>query len=612
MSWLQKIHHNGSPRYVSRQNPSIGESLTLTIRIPKDAPLTSLWLRTEPDGEHCLTPLENHIQEGEFCYWRGKLTISQPINRYRFLIQSQEGMFWYNGQGITDFTPPDDRDFIILGDFQGPSWISNSVFYQIFPDTFARDKEIPLDLPPVGDRKRMQLDWENYASQETEPYTFHGFGFFGGTLPGIASKLDYLQELGITALYLNPVFQANTNHRYDVADYTQIDPLLGGNQGLIHLKKEMNKRGMRLMLDIIPNHCGYDHPWFKEAQKDPQNPEAAFFSFSHHPEHFASWLGIKALPKLDYTSQELRNRMYRHKDSPFQFWLRPPYKVDAWRLDVANMTGRLGPVQLNGEVLQEIRRAVKNTNPEVYILGENFGDAARQLQGDQLDGAMNYQGLEFPLLHWLKGYDQGSWWIRKPIESPVKWPTNAFTATLIQGLSRIPFSIALQQFNQLSSHDVPRFFHKIGRDPQLHQLALTMLFTFPGIPCVYYGEEIGLEQDQLTGSRKPMEWNPSHWDTNLLELHKKLIALRRGSKALQTGGFEILHQGEDHVIFMREVEEQPVIVALNRGEPLEVSLDLPLGKDYNWTEFFSHKPCPAKGGRLGFTLPRGGQIYLGS
>ena len=217
-----------------------------------------------------------------------------------------------------------------------------------------------------------------------------------------------MQDLGINTLYLNPIFTAYSNHKYDVIDYDHVDPHLGGNEALVKLRQALDKRGMHYMLDIVPNHCGVWHPWFQAACSDPNAPEAEFFTFHDHPVDYESWLGHKALPKLNYRSRELRRRIYNSDDAVFRRWLRPPYAADGWRVDVANMLGRQGETQIGHKVARGIRRAVKETRRNAYLMAESFFDSSAQLQGDEWDGMMNYAGFTLPLWHWLRGFDQGA------------------------------------------------------------------------------------------------------------------------------------------------------------------------------------------------------------
>jgi alpha-glucosidase len=253
--------------------------------------------------------------------------------------------------------------------------------------------------------------------------------FYGGDLAGIEARLDHLEELGANALYINPVFSAYSNHRYDVVDYENVDPHLGGNPALLSLRQATRARNMRLILDIVPNHCGILHPWFQAAQADPTTPQAGYFTFHRHPDQYESWLGVRTLPKLNYRSKGLRGVMYENPDSILRRWLQPPYSMDGWRLDVANMLARQGADQLGPEVGRGMRAAIKAENPAAYILGENFFDATSQLQGDMWDAAMNYSGFSKPLRYWLVNFQ-----IRRSdgpgvIASNQPWPTQALVDT---------------------------------------------------------------------------------------------------------------------------------------------------------------------------------------
>lgn len=232
--------------------------------------------------------------------------------------------------------------------------------------------------------------------------------FFGGDLQGIIQRLNYIEDLGASALYLTPIFTSPSNHKYDVENYREVDPHFGGNAALIALRQTLDERGMKLMLDMVPNHCGATNPWFLAAQADPAAPTADFFTFYRNSAEYESWLGVGSLPKLNYHSQRLRETMYAGEDAIMRYWLRPPFRIDGWRLDVANMLARQGESQFEHKVGRGIRRAIKQEAPHAYLIGENFYDGTPQLQGDELDATMNYRGFSLPLLHWLVGFEIGS------------------------------------------------------------------------------------------------------------------------------------------------------------------------------------------------------------
>jgi alpha-glucosidase len=562
-SWLAAVHHDGSAVYVSNPYPRLGERVRLRLRVGSAAPLRRAFLRTTPDGEQAfaqLQPAENLPP----ARWLGvELVVSEPKVHYRFVLEADDGVWFYNAAGIEDHDPPDAFDFQLLADFDPPGWVAGSVFYQIFPDRFANGD--PSTNPQPGEYEYKGRRPRTYAwEQPPDPGQAFPFVFYGGDLPGIQTRLDYLESLGVNALYLNPVFTAYSNHKYDVVDYEHVDPHFGGDAALASLGQALRRRGMRYLLDIVPNHAGYFHPWFQAARADPRAPEANFFTFTCHPDEYASWLGVWTLPKLDYRSAELRRRMYAGRSSVFRRWLRRPYLADGWRVDVANMLARQGPTQLGAQIAQGMRRAVKSARPDAYLIGENFFDAAAQLQGDQWDGAMNYSGFTKPLWHWLRGYQQGAHGLPEMIRSPQPFPTAGLEAQWRQRRALIPWAVQLLQYNLLDSHDVPRIRTIAGGDDGLHRMAAAALLTYPGAPGLYYGDEIGMQDDPQLGSRGCMIWDDARWDHALLEYHCRLIALRRSSAALQTGGFQALEVGADSLAYQREAPGERVIVVLQR------------------------------------------------
>jgi alpha-glucosidase len=575
-TWLQSIHHDGSERYVSDPTPRLGQTIRLRLRTGLDAPLRRVFLRNAPDGEQAFTALHAGQVDAAARWWETEVAIHQPLMHYRFALEADDGVWWLNAAGAGGFDPLDANDFKILAGATMPEWLYEAIFYQIFPDRFANGN-------PANDPQPTETTYRGHGPQ-TFPWgtlppddTPFPLVFYGGDLEGVAQKLAYIADLGATALYLNPVFTAQSNHKYDVIDYEHVDRHFGGDEALIALRQALDTRSMRYLLDIVPNHSGYWHPWFQAALADAAAPEAEFYTFTRHPEEYASWLGVWILPKLNYRSAELRRRMYEGDGSIFRRWLQPPYSADGWRVDVANMLGRQGASQLGTEVARGIRQAVKAEQPDAYLMGENFFDATPQLQGDQFDGVMNYMGFAKPLLNWLRGYRQGAWGMAQRITSPLAWPTAAMAATWQSRLAAIPWTIALQQYNLLSSHDTERVHSQLHGDEALHQLAVTLLMTFPGVPGVYYGDEIGMTDLPSLGSRGCMIWDERKWNRSLQETYRRLIALRKQSAALQRGGFQLLTVEVDTVAYQREVQDERLLVIAHRGaqprpaEPLPVA-----------------------------------------
>lgn len=573
-AWLRSIHHDGSEKYVSKLHPRLGESVTLRLRISHLAPIQRVILRTFPDGEQALTIMHPAETEAPVQWWEAVLPIQEPTTQYRFIIDSADGLWHFSGSGPTAFVPLDATDFRILADYHAPEWLESAVFYQIFPDRFANGDKTndprPEEYEYRGQRPTT-YPWES----PPDPEQFFPLVFYGGDLAGIEARLDYLADLGVNALYLNPVFRALSNHKYDVADYDHIDPHFGGNFALASLRRALDIRGMRYILDIVPNHCGYWHPWFQAALADRAAAEAEFFTFRRHPNDYATWLGVWTLPKLNYLSLELRRRIYEGPGAVFRRWLRPPYSADGWRVDVANMLGRQGPTQIGLEVSRGIRRSVKETLHDAYLMGENFFDATGQLQGDQWDGVMNYGGFTHPLWYWLTGFQQGAHGFAEALSSP-HWPTEAMVETWRSRLAVVPWAIALQQYNILDSHDTSRIRSLVGGNDALHRLAVTLLLTFPGVPGLYYGDEIGMTDLPLLGARGCMVWDETGWDKPLRDFHRDLIHLRHRSPALQRGGFQLLAAEAETVAYQRESIGERIIVIAHRSALPRPAGPLPL------------------------------------
>lgn len=568
-SYLSSIHHDGSVRYVrtpGSRTPRIGDEVILRLRTAVDAGVERLFVRTCPDGEQFFSEMNPATsQPNPACrWWEATLRIDMPVTTYRFLLFTSDGAWWYNAAGTQRHIPTDANDFRLLADYDGPAWVWESVFYQIFPDRFA-------DGDPASNVRDAEFDYHSLKSKAKrwgEPQSNWPQAmveFYGGDLPGVEERLDYLTDLGVNAIYLNPIFTAYSNHRYDVTDYENVDPHLGGNAALESLRTALTERGMHFILDIVPNHCGVRHPWFQAALADPRASSAEYFTFHRHPDEYESWLGVRSLPKLNYRSQSLREAIYEGSNSVFRRWLKNPYSIDGWRVDVANMLARHGKDQLETEVWSGIRRAVKSENRQAYLLGENFFDSTSQLQGDRLDATMNYAGFTHPVLYWLDHFQVNQHGEPKQVESKLPWPTEALIATWQVHRASIPWIIARQQFNLLGSHDTPRIDHIVGGDAARKRLAVALLFTYVGVPCVYYGDEIGMTARDALEARNCMIWDPNGWDQDLRSFYQRLIHLRRTSPALIDGGFQILSSEENVLAFLRDTETEQIIVIGNRG-----------------------------------------------
>ncbi|MGM9999007.1 MAG: alpha-amylase family glycosyl hydrolase [Candidatus Bruticola sp.] len=562
------IFHSGAKPYCSRQDDG---TLLVRVRVNKVLAAEKIYVRTVPEGEESFVcalklnrenlPAATRFSE-DWEWWEAYLKAEVPCLNYRFICVTPSGTLNYNAKGLCSYTPLDRDDFKISFQNEPPQWVEDAVFYQIFPDRFY-----------CGDSSTNVKDGEySLAGQTVRAFAWEApldkscgnCSFYGGDLPGIVVKLPYLQELGVTALYLNPIFTAPSNHKYDVADYYNVDPHFGGNEALAELRRASALIDMRLVLDLVPNHCGNQNYWFTKAQTDKSSPEYAFFTFyNDDPEQYEMWLGVRTLPRLNYRSQELRERMYLGHESIMRRWLRPPYSIDGWRIDVANMLARQKMAQLGHEVGREMRQAVKEENSQVWILGEQFFDPSDYQQGDEFDASMNYRAFCMPVNQWMAGLDlEGfkgkEWGCRTPLSSlDLAEQMQSFRAA-------IPEKNALNMLNLLGSHDLPRVktFNQ-GRADKTAAL-YTMLFAYQGAPCVYYGDEIGMEGGKDPDSRRPMIWDESKWDRSMLSLIKRLCAVRKQTGALRRGGLQWLMAQDDSLVFMREDEHSRAICTIVR------------------------------------------------
>ena len=569
-SWSTSVHHDGSSRYartLSGRRLDFGEEVEIRLRTAPEAPIERVLLRTCPDGEQAFHEMRpGAVPRGQACrWWTATLTLAMPATLYRFALFTADGMYWFNGGGLHRHVPADAEDFRLLADYHAPAWLAKTVFYQIFPDRFCdgepesnvRDNEYVYR----GESARSQT-WGKPPLRQTAAAMVE---FFGGDLPGIESRLDYLVDLGINALYVNPIFTAFSSHRYDVVDYDNVDPHLGGNPALASLKRACAARGMRFILDIVPNHCGSEHPWFRDAQANQHSATASYFTFHKHPDDYLAWLGVRSLPKFNYGSQALRERMYAGPAAVFRKWLREPYGADGWRIDVANMLARQGANQLGLEIAQGIRWAVKEENPDALLVGEHFFDGTDQLQGTCWDAMMNYAGFAQPLWYWLAGYHVRQHGQPSRVDSAAPWPTVALVDTWAAYRAPIPWALARQQFNLLGSHDTARVRTAVGGDRGKLKLAVGVLMTYLGVPCVYYGDEVGLTGEDGDAARGCMPWDPHDWDAELRAYYQKLIALRRTAPALIDGGYQTLLVEEDSVAYLRDAEDDLIVVLAHRG-----------------------------------------------
>lgn len=554
--WKPSVWHGDVPRCIEARSLSLGGKVTLRLRADREAPIERVCLRTCPDGEEAWSEMEADGEDAASRWWQARVRVANPSFGYRFYLHTPEGAWYFNARGLTRITPLDAFDFRLLVDAGMPSWVPDAFFYQVFPERFARGTSRPAPHPLA----QVLRQWGDRPRPHTRG---GGYEHFGGDLWGLAEHLDHVQELGANALYLNPIFAAPSNHKYDVADYHRVDESFGGDEALLSLRRALDERGLRCILDVTPNHCGITNEWFVRARDDEQAPTRDFFRF-YGPDQYECWLGVRSLAKLDYRSPGLREAMYEGHDAVLRRWLRSPWRADGWRLDVANMVGRCGADQLGHEVGRGIRRAVKAEFPDAYLLGEHFHDGTPHLQGDEIDASMNYRGFMFPVYEWLAGADipqafKRGWAPARAL------PSDVLLEQWQEYLAAIPWAVARQQFNLLGSHDTPRVLTVLHEDLRLLRIALTLLFTFPGVPSVYYGDEVGLLGGRDPDNRRCMPWDPSAWNAAVWQEYRDLARMRREHEALRRGAWQSLVGQDDTLAFSRETASERCLVVACRG-----------------------------------------------
>ena len=609
------IHHQVEP-FLSRRDGAV--SVRLWIR-SADPPL-DLWLRSEPDNQERLAPMtlvDQVAGEPPLRVYEAVLVPNpaEPFERYAFKVLWPDRQQWLDAFGQRPRMPPRERCFRLFRGDGPPDWVPDQVFYQIFPERFRagtpgrRHPRVGQELRP-GDGPIRSRPWGE-AIDPQRPNTEH----FGGDLPGVRQALDYLEDLGVTALYLNPIFTSPSVHRYDTEDYEHVDPALGGDEALVALRRASAERGMRLVLDGVFNHTSDTHPWFDRFGQHPgqgayQGPDAPHrgayrFSDPDDPESYFCWLGARTLPVLDFSDPAVRAYFFGTPDGIVQRWLRPPFSADGWRLDVAHMIGEGAGAANNAGVLGALRRAAREARADAYIVGEHFFDATRWLQGDLEDGAMNYFGFGLPVRAFLAGKDVNY--------HPVRIDGVELDAWLTDARCRIPYANALCQLNLLDSHDTTRFLTLVDGDRASMRLALLLLFVYPGVPCIYYGDEIGMAGENDPFNRACFDWDPEHWDQDLRALVQRLAHLRRSHAALCRGAYQTLAAGGDCLVFARMDPGETLILAVNRGDDpvrgLRLDLDALPWLPAHWCDLLDETlrvpaeavgslDLPAKGARL--------------
>ena len=561
---LEGIHHDGSPLYVSNSVPSLGETVTLRLRVPVDANPARILVRTVHDGEPAISiaTREPGSLKSESWY-SAELLIRNPLSHYRWLITGDGYYYWLNAEGLVSHDTSDAHDFAIAAGSTAPSWPSKSVVYQVFPDRFAasnRKYELPAWAVP---RK-----WNRKPEGRTKNTPFE---YFGGDLWGIIDRLNHLEDLGVNVLYLTPVFPSGSTHRYDAKTFEIVDPILGGDQAYRALIDACHGRDIKVIGDITLNHSGEHHEWFLRA-KDGDPHYRDFYTFDDSlPYGYETWLDAKSLPKFNFRSEALIDRLISGEDSVIRKWLQ--FGQDGWRVDVGNMLARQADLDLNHEIARLVRKVVAEEGQEKVLIAEHFHDSGPDLQGDGWHGGMNYAAFSRPVWAWLVDKSFDSDWLGIPVEIP-STTGNQLIATVNAFTSRMPWESRVRSWSILSSHDTARIRTVVGSQER-QQAALILLMTLPGTPMIFAGDEIGAVGGWGEDSRTTFPWDhKTEWNLETLSSYRTLISLRRESDALARGGLRWIFAADDVIAFLRESPTERLLIVVSRNATTSVELDL--------------------------------------
>ena len=658
---------DGTEGYVYPPEPKESELVTFRFRTAKDD-VDRVGLVTSADTY----VMEKECTQGEFDYYTFETRLGEEPFRYCFEVQSGTEKYYYGRCGISREIL-EYYNFVVVPGFSTPDWAKGAVMYQIFTDRFYNgDKSNDVETNEyyyIGDYSQRVTNWDKY------PANMGVREFYGGDLQGVMDKLDYLQDLGVEVVYFNPLFVSPSNHKYDIQDYDYIDPHYGkivddggevlpngvtdnsqatkykkrttdlknleaSNELFIKLVEELHRRGMKVILDGVFNHCGSFNKWMDreriyEGEEDYEpgayvsadSPYRSYFRFfKEGPENwpyngnYDGWWGHDTLPKLNYEdSVKLENYiLYIGRK-----WVSPPYNVDGWRLDVAADLGRSN--EYNHEFWQKFRRAVKDANPNALILAEHYGDPSDWLKGDEWDTVMNYDAFMEPVTWFLTGMEKHSDEAREELLGNI----DNFIGSMAHHMSNMLTPSLQVAMNELSNHDHSRFLtrtnHMVGRVEHLGpeaaneyvnkavmREAVVMQMTWVGAPTVYYGDEAGVCGFTDPDNRRTYPWG--HEDKELIAFHRDIIAVHKSSPALMHGSYKMLVAEHNLICYGRFCEDDVVIVVINNGDD-ERRVNIPAWQ----TGLTSHDDVEQvlvtyDGGysteRLGYSVP-GGYLDLG-
>ncbi len=630
----QALFADGTSFYREPPEPDFDEEVTIRFRAGREN-LDSCFLVVN-DVKY---PMEKIFNDRKFDYYEYTINVGTQQLFYYFEIKSAGLTFYYNSIGVLKELN-NNYNFTITPGFKTPDWAKGAVFYQIYIDRFFNGDESNDVLSDeyfyIGDASVKVDDWNKYPAQMGVRE------FYGGDLRGVLRKMDYLQELGVDAIYFNPLFVSPSNHKYDSQDYDYIDPHVGviikdegeligrdehgnllydpsapnkdatryitrvtdksnleaTNSLFIKVVEEAHRRGIKVILDGVFNHCGSFNKWLdreriyenadgyaKGAYVDKNSPYNKFFKFRTDawPYNYSydGWWGHDTLPKLNYEeSPELVNYIM----NVARKWVSPPFNADGWRLDVAADLGQ--SEEFNHEFWREFRRNVKEANPDAIILAEHYGDPKEWLRGDQWDTVMNYDAFMEPLTWFLTGMEKHS----DEYHEDMLGNADAFFGAMGHFMSRFNTQSLFVAMNELSNHDHSRFLtrtnHRVGRthtvgpeaanegvDKGVLMLAVMVQMTWPGAPTIYYGDEAGVCGWTDPDNRRTYPWGKE--DIDLINYHKQMINIHKRHQVFKTGSILFLKKDYNIICYGRFDRKEKIVVVINNND-YEKEIDIPV------------------------------------
>ncbi len=619
------IFSDGTANFVFPPEPKAYERVTIRCRVGKDD-VDSVTAIVEEKP----FPMTKCASTEHFDIYEVSLSLQEKQIGYHFKITKGQESVICNRQGVVEQVNP-YFNFCIIPGFSTPSWAKGAVMYQIFVDRFCNGDRsndvVDNEYTYIGEHVTRVRDWNKL------PSSMDIRNFYGGDLKGIWQKLDYLQDLGVEVLYLNPIFVSPSNHKYDTQDYDYIDPHYGvivedggeplaesdmenahaskyikrvvnmknleaSNEFFAEFVKEVHRRGMKIILDGVFNHCGSFNKWMdreKIYDKDESYNKGAFLQkdslyhdfFHFYPDgswpdntHYDAWWGNDTLPKLNYEDSE---HLADYIRKIAKKWLSEPYNIDGWRLDVAADLGKTE--EYNHKFWKEFRKAVKSVNPDAIILAEHYGNPSPWLDGSQWDTVMNYDAFMEPVGWFLTGMEKHSDVYRGDLVGNA----DAFFTAMTDFSARFTAPTAQAAMNELSNHDHSRFLTRtnrvvgriafsgpmaaqVGINPAVMRQAVVMQMTWVGAPTVYYGDEAGVCGWTDPDSRRTYPWE--NQDREMLLFHKEMIRIHKDYEVFKTGSLIYLHSEKSLIVYGRFDGKDKVIVAVQvGGESRNIEVD---------------------------------------